>query len=198
MWKYRYDRPDLLAKGETFLVGGYKDVPDGYVKAWPHVTTWPNVPKGKGKALEGEVGPAGIERYMTMKLTRHELRQAIPKLVVTCDLPLRIIDADAVSAYWIQGLWRLHPLYVSPSLQFRELLMLWNVQCREKNFIPSRWAVARDTVVFAEADLEAAIAELVSKVGELGCKASYSMNMWTAPTGKAFIVVTGHWVDDGW
>ncbi|CAI7829435.1 unnamed protein product [Closterium sp. NIES-53] len=102
----------------------------------------------------------GIERFMTTKLSTVELRQAIAKLLVICDLPFRIVEAEA------------------------------------KNFIPSRWKVSRDTVVFAAAALQSAIAEMLAKEGELGCKVSFTIDMWTAPNNKAWLVVTGHWIDE--
>ncbi|CAI7863839.1 unnamed protein product [Closterium sp. NIES-53] len=171
VWYQRFHNPHLQLPGETFPRGGYKGVPDGYVYEWPHATSWPNIPKKKGKAWRGVEGGAGIKSYMTKKLFEVELWQAIAKLVVTCDLPFKIVEAEA----------------------FRELLILCNHHCGQKNFIPSRWTIARDTVVFAATALQAAIAELLVKEGELGCKVSYSIDMWTAPNGKAWLVVT----DDG-
>ncbi|CAI5999035.1 unnamed protein product [Closterium sp. NIES-65] len=159
--------------GETFPRGGYVGVPDGYAEAWPHAKSWPNVPQKKGKARRGEQGSGGIERFMTTKLSQAHLRQAIAKLVVTCDLPFRIVESEA----------------------FRELLVILNTNCAKKNFIPLRWTVLRDTVVFAEAALQAAVAELMAKEGELGCKMSFTIDMWTAPNGKAWLVVTSHWID---
>ncbi|CAI7907274.1 unnamed protein product [Closterium sp. NIES-53] len=106
-----------------------------------------------------------MERFMTTKLSTEELRQAIVRLVVTCDLPFRIVESEAVS-----------------------------VPC--KNFIPSRWTVSRDTVVYATAALQSAIAEMLAKEGELGCKVSITIDMWTAPNNKAWLVVTGHWIDE--
>ncbi|CAI5959787.1 unnamed protein product [Closterium sp. NIES-65] len=103
-------------KGETFPRGGYKGVPDGYVYQWPHAKTWPQLAKEKGMAIGGGHGSGGMERWMTTKLTSVQLRQAITKLVVTCDLPFRIVEAEA----------------------FRELLILLNRNCAQKNFIPSR------------------------------------------------------------
>ncbi|CAI5531747.1 unnamed protein product [Closterium sp. Naga37s-1] len=85
---------------------------------------------------------------------------------------------------------------VSTPLQFRELLILLNHNCAQKNFIPSRCTVSCDTVVFATAALESAIAEMLAKEGELGCKVSFTIDMWTAPNGKAWLVVTGHWIDE--
>ncbi|CAI5527728.1 unnamed protein product [Closterium sp. Naga37s-1] len=76
------------------------------------------------------------------------------------------------------------------------LLILCNRHCGEKNFILSRWTVSRDMVVFATAALHAAIAELLAKERELGCKVSYSIDMCTAPNGKAWLVVRGHWIDE--
>ncbi|CAI7919388.1 unnamed protein product, partial [Closterium sp. NIES-53] len=60
--------------------------------------------------------------------------------------------------------------------------------------IPSRWTVARDTVVLADLALEAAIAELASTT----CAVSYSTDMWTGPNGKAYMVLTGHFVSVQW
>ncbi|CAI5526647.1 unnamed protein product [Closterium sp. Naga37s-1] len=108
------------------------------------------------------------------KLSTEELRQAIAKLVVTCDLPFRIVESEA----------------------FRELLILLNRNCAQKNFIPSRWTVSRDTVVYATVALQSAIAEMLAKEGELGCKVSITIDMWTAPNNKAWLVVTGHWIDE--
>ncbi|CAI6000659.1 unnamed protein product [Closterium sp. NIES-65] len=59
-----------------------------------------------------------------------------------------------------------------PGWQFRELLILLNRNCAQKNFIPSRWTVSRDTVVYAAAALQSAIAEMLAKEGELGCRVS--------------------------
>ncbi|CAI7815082.1 unnamed protein product [Closterium sp. NIES-54] len=113
-----------------------------------------------------------MERFMTTKLSTEELRQTIAKLVVTCDLPFRIVEAEA---FW-------------------ELLILLNRNCAQKNFIPSRWTVSCDTVVYATAALQSAIAKMLAKEGELGCKVSITIDMWTAPN-KAWLVVTGHWID---
>ncbi|CAI5957259.1 unnamed protein product [Closterium sp. NIES-64] len=135
-------------KGKTCPRGGYKGVPDGYVYQWPHAKTWPQLAKGKGMATGGGHGSGGMERWMTTKLTSVQLRQAITKLVVTCDLRFRIVEAEG----------------------FRELLILLNRNCAQKNFIPSRWTVSRDTVVYAAAALQSAIAEMLAKEGELGCK----------------------------
>ncbi|CAI5997190.1 unnamed protein product [Closterium sp. NIES-64] len=161
-------------KGETFPRGGYKGVPDGYVYEWPHAKTWPQLAKGKGKATGGGDGSGGIERWMTTKLTSVQLRQAITKLVVTCDLPFRIVEAEA----------------------FRELLILLNRNCAQKNFIPSRWTVSRDTVVYAAAALQSSVAEMLAKEGEVGCRVSFTIDMWTAPNNTAWLVVTGHWIDE--
>ncbi|CAI5978183.1 unnamed protein product [Closterium sp. NIES-64] len=152
-------------KGETFPRGGYKGVPDGYVYEWPHAKTWPQLAKGKGKAMMGGGGDGsgGIERWMTTKLTSVQLRQAITKLVVTCDLPFRIVEAEA----------------------FRELLILLNRNCAQKNFIPSRWTVSRDTVVYAAAALQSSVAEMLAKEGEVGCRVSFTIDMWTAPNDNA-------------
>ncbi|CAI5504401.1 unnamed protein product [Closterium sp. Naga37s-1] len=161
-------------RDETFPRGGYKGVPDGCVDKWPHAKCWPNLTKKKGKGVGGAEGSGGIKWFMTSKLSTVELRQAIAKLVVTCDLPFRIVEPEA----------------------FRELLILLNRNCAQKNFIPSRWTVSRDTVVFAAAALQSAIAEMLAKEGELGCKVSFTIDMWTAPNGKAWLVVTGHWIDE--
>ncbi|CAI5501905.1 unnamed protein product [Closterium sp. Naga37s-1] len=174
VWFHRYHTPSIQLPGETFPRGGYKGVPDGYVERWPHAKTWPHLAKQKGKAFGGGQGSGGIERFMTTKLTSVELRQAIAKLVVTCDLPFRIVEAEA----------------------FRELLILLNHNCAQKNFIPSRWTVSRDTVVYAAAALQSAIAEMLAKEGELGCRVSFTIDMWTAPNNRAWLVVTGHWVDE--
>ncbi|CAI5947333.1 unnamed protein product [Closterium sp. NIES-64] len=164
------------SKGETFPRGGYKGVPDGYVYQWPHAKTWPQLAKGKGMATGGGHGSGGMERWMTTKLTSVQLRQAIMKLVVTCDLPFRIVEAEA----------------------FRELLILLNRNCAQKNFVPSRWTVSRDTVVYATAALESAIAEMLAKEGELGCRVSFTIDMWTSPNNRAWLVVTGHWIDENY
>ncbi|CAI5953399.1 unnamed protein product [Closterium sp. NIES-65] len=81
---------------------------------------------------------------------------------------------------------------------FRELLILLNRNCAQKNFIPSRWTVSRDTVVYAAAALQSAIAEMLGKEGELGCRVSFTIDMWTAPNNRAWLVVTGHWIDDNY
>ncbi|CAI7786842.1 unnamed protein product [Closterium sp. NIES-53] len=70
------------------------------------------------------------------------------------------------------------------------------VESEAKNFIPSRWMVSRDTVVYATAALQSAIAEMLAKEGELGCKVSITIDVWTAPNNKAWLVVTGHWIDE--
>ncbi|CAI5985867.1 unnamed protein product [Closterium sp. NIES-65] len=163
-------------KGETFPRGGYKGVPDGYVYQWPHAKTWPQLAKGKAMATGGGDGSGGIERWMTTKLTSVQLRQAITKLVVTCDLPFRIVEAEA----------------------FRELLILLNRNCAQKNFIPSRWTASRDTVVYAAAALQSAIAEMLAKEGELGYRVSFTIDMWTSPNNRAWLVVTGHWIDENY
>ncbi|CAI5526634.1 unnamed protein product [Closterium sp. Naga37s-1] len=36
----------------------------------------------------------------------------------------------------------------------------------------------------------------MAKEGELECKASFTIDMWTAPSGKAWLVVTGRWIDE--
>ncbi|CAI7771667.1 unnamed protein product [Closterium sp. NIES-54] len=128
-----------------------------------------------------------MERFMTTKLSTEELRQAIAKLVVTCDLPFRIVESEAVSVPCL--------LYEG-DLAFRELLILLNRNCVHKNFIPLRWTVSRDIVVYATAALQSAIAEMLAKEGELGCKVSITIDMWTAPNNKAWLVVTGHWIDE--
>ncbi|CAI5988500.1 unnamed protein product [Closterium sp. NIES-64] len=143
---------------------------------WPHAKTWPQLAKGKGMATGGGHGSGGMERWMTTKLTSVQLRQAITKLVVTCDLPFRIVEAEA----------------------FRELLILLNRNCAQKNFIPSRWTVSHDTVVYAAAALQSAIAEMLAKEGELGCRVSFTIDMWTAPNNRAWLVVTGHWIDENY
>ncbi|CAI5533472.1 unnamed protein product [Closterium sp. Naga37s-1] len=160
VWHHRYHTPSVHLHGETFPRGGYKGVPDGYVDGWPHAKSWPHLAKKKGTASGGAPGSGGMERFMTTKLSTEELRQAIAKLVVTCDLPFRIVESEA------------------------------------KNFIPSRWTVSRDTVVYATATLQSAIAEMLAKEGELGCKMSITIDMWTAPNNKAWLVVTGHWIDE--
>ncbi|CAI5480816.1 unnamed protein product [Closterium sp. Yama58-4] len=174
VWHHRYHTPSIQLPGETFPRGGYKGVPDGYVEAYPLAKTWPHLATKTGQASRGDKKGGGIERFMTTKLTLGELRQAIAKLVVTCDLPFRIVEAEA----------------------FRELLILLNRNCTQKNFIPSRWTVSRDTVVFAAAALQSAIAEMLAKEGELGCKVSTTIDIWTAPNNKAWLVVTGHWIDE--
>ncbi|CAI5987867.1 unnamed protein product [Closterium sp. NIES-64] len=176
VWHHRYHTPSVHLPGETFPRGGYKGVPDGYVYQWPHAKTWPQLAKGKAMATGGGDGSGGIERWMTAKLTSVQLRQAITKLVVTCDLPFRIVEAEA----------------------FRELLILLNRNCAQKNFIPSRWTVSRDTVVYAAAALQSAIAEMLVKEGELGCRVSFTIDMWTSPNNRAWLVVTGHWIDEGY
>ncbi|CAI7933699.1 unnamed protein product [Closterium sp. NIES-54] len=159
VWHHRYHTPSVHLPGETFPRGGYKGVPDGYVDGWPHAKSWPHLTKKKGTASDGARGSGGMERFMTTKLSTEELRQAIAKLVVICDLPFRIVESEA-------------------------------------NFIPSRWTVSRDTVVYATAALQSAIAEMLAKEGELGCKVSITIDMWTAPNNKAWLVVTGHLIDE--
>ncbi|CAI5470434.1 unnamed protein product [Closterium sp. Yama58-4] len=145
-----------------------------------HMLVWHHRYHTPSIQLPGETFPRGgykggrIERFMTTKLSQGELRRAIAKLVVTCDLPFRIVEAEA----------------------FRELLILLNHNCAQKNFIPSRWTVSRDTVVFAAAALQSAIAEMLAKEGELGCKVSITIDIWTAPNNRAWLVVTGHWIDE--
>ncbi|CAI6004444.1 unnamed protein product [Closterium sp. NIES-65] len=83
--------------------------------------------------------------------------------------------------------------------QFRELLILLNRNCAQKNFIPSRWTVSRDTVVYAAAALQSAIAEMLAKEGELGCRVSFTIiDMWTSPNNRAWLVVTGHLIDENY
>ncbi|CAI7764195.1 unnamed protein product [Closterium sp. NIES-53] len=160
VWHHRYHTPSVHLPGETFPRGGYKGVPDGYVDGWPHAKSWPHLAKKKETASGGAPGSGGMERFMTTKLSTEELRQAIAKLVVTCDLPFHIVESEA------------------------------------KNFIPSRWTVSRDIVVYATAALQSAIAEMLAKEGELGCKVSITIDMWTAPNNKAWLVVTSHWIDE--
>ncbi|CAI5967422.1 unnamed protein product [Closterium sp. NIES-64] len=176
VWHPRYHTPSVHLPGETFPHGGYKGVPDGYVYQWPHAKTWPQLAKGKGMATGGGHVSGGMERWMTTKLTSVQLRQAITKLVVTCDLPFRIVEAEA----------------------FHELLILLNRNCAQKNFIPSRWTVSRDTVVYAAAALQSAIVEMLAKEGELGCRVSFTIDMWSAPNNRAWLVVTGHWIDENY
>ncbi|CAI7916442.1 unnamed protein product [Closterium sp. NIES-53] len=147
-------------------------VPDGYVDGWPHAKSWPHLAKKKGTASGGARGSSRMEWFMTTKLSTEELRQAIAKLVVTCDLPFRIVESEAVSV---------------PCLLYEGDLA---------NFIPSRWTVSRHTVVFAAGALWSAIAEMLAKEGELGCKVSITIDMWTAPNNKAWLVVTGQWIDE--
>ncbi|CAI5508389.1 unnamed protein product [Closterium sp. Naga37s-1] len=137
VWHHRYHTPSVHLPGETFPRGGYKGVPDGYVDGWPHAKSWPHLAKKKGTASGGAPGSGGMERFMTTKLSTEELRQAIAKLVVTCDLPFRIVESEA-----------------------------------------------------------SAIAEMLAKEGGLGCKVSITIDMWTAPNNKAWLVVTGHWIDE--
>ncbi|CAI5986962.1 unnamed protein product [Closterium sp. NIES-64] len=185
VWHHRYHTPSVHLPGETFPRGGYKGVPDGYVYQWPHAKTWPQLAKGKAMATGGGDGSRGIERWMTAKLTSVQLRQAITKLVVTCDLPFRIVEAEAVSA----------PSH--PMLDFATTHPV-EPQLRAKKFIPSRWTVSRDTVVYAAAALQSAIAEMLAKEGELGCRVSFTIDMWTSPNNRAWLVVTGHWIDEGY
>ncbi|CAI5956092.1 unnamed protein product [Closterium sp. NIES-64] len=156
-------KPGWQVMMEDVSTWGYKGVPDGYVYQWPHAKTWPQLAKGKGMATGGGHGSGGMERWMTTKLTSVQLRQAITKLVVTCDLRFRIVEAEG----------------------FRELLILLNRNCAQKNFIPSRWTVSRDTVVYAAAALQSAIAEMLAKEGELGCRVSFTIDMWTSPNNRA-------------
>ncbi|CAI7795027.1 unnamed protein product [Closterium sp. NIES-54] len=97
VWHHRYHTPSVQLPGETFPRGGYKGVPDGYVDGWPHAKSWPHLAKKRGTASSGARGSGGMERFMTTKLSTEELRQAIAKLVVTCDLPFRIVESEAVS-----------------------------------------------------------------------------------------------------
>ncbi|CAI5479296.1 unnamed protein product [Closterium sp. Yama58-4] len=73
---------------------------DGYVYYWLHAESWPNIPKkggkAKGRGAEG-LSEAGIKGYMSKKLSEVELRQAIAKLVMTCDLPFKIVEAEAIA-----------------------------------------------------------------------------------------------------
>ncbi|CAI5537264.1 unnamed protein product [Closterium sp. Naga37s-1] len=108
---------------------------------------------------ESSRGTGGIERFMTTKLSMVELRQAIAKLEVTCDLPFRIVEAEAVS-----------------------------VTCMLYEGIGQ--------YVVDSAALQSAIAEMLAKEGELGCKVSFTIDMWMAPNGKAWQVVTDHWIDE--
>ncbi|CAI5985967.1 unnamed protein product [Closterium sp. NIES-65] len=176
VWHHCYHTPSVHLPGETFPRGGYKGVPDGYVYQWPHAKTWPQLAKGKGMATGGGHGSGGMERWMTTKLTSVQLPQEITKRVVTCDLPFRIVEAKA----------------------FRELLILLNRNCAQKNFIPSRWTVSRDTVVYAAAALQSAIAEMLAKEGELGCRVSFTIDMWRSHNNRAWLVVTGHWIDENY
>ncbi|CAI7786800.1 unnamed protein product, partial [Closterium sp. NIES-54] len=64
------------------------------------------------------------------------------------------------------------------------------------NFISSCWTISHDTVVYATAALQSAIAEMLAKEGELGCKVSITIDMWTASNNKAWLVVTGHRIDE--
>ncbi|CAI5463083.1 unnamed protein product [Closterium sp. Yama58-4] len=95
VWYHRYHTPHVQLPGETFPRGGYVGVPDGYVEDWSHAKSWSNVPQNKGKAGRGEQRSGGIERFMTTKLSQAQLRQAIAKLVVTCDLPFRVVESEA-------------------------------------------------------------------------------------------------------
>ncbi|CAI7771365.1 unnamed protein product [Closterium sp. NIES-54] len=90
----------------------------------------------------------------------------------------------------------IHCCLYSNLLQFWELLILLNRNCAQKNFIPSLSTVSRDTVVHATAALQSSIAEMLAKEGDLGCKVSITIYMWTAPNNKAWLVVTGHWIDE--
>ncbi|CAI7876704.1 unnamed protein product [Closterium sp. NIES-53] len=155
IWQYRSLRPHLLTKGETFSEGGYDRVPDKKVVNWPHVASWPNLPVVQTPSAKGEAG--GVERFVTVRLSKLKLHAAITKLVVTGDLPFRIVELDA-------------------------------------GVIPSRWTVARGTVVLADLALDAAIAELASTT----CAVSYITDMWTGPNGKAYMVLRGHFVSVQW
>ncbi|CAI5996644.1 unnamed protein product [Closterium sp. NIES-64] len=79
-----------------------------------------------------------------------------------------------------------------------QLLILLNRNCAQKNFIPSRWTVSRDTVVYAAAALQSAIAEMLAKEGELGCRVSFTIDMWMSPNNRAWLVVTGHWIEENY
>ncbi|CAI7798200.1 unnamed protein product, partial [Closterium sp. NIES-54] len=68
--------------------------PDRKVVNWPHVASWPKLPVVQTPSAKGEAG--GIERFVTGRLSKLKLRAAITKLVVTCDLPFRIVELDAV------------------------------------------------------------------------------------------------------
>ncbi|CAI5516499.1 unnamed protein product [Closterium sp. Naga37s-1] len=50
--------------------------------------------------------------------------------------------------------------------------------------------------VYAAGALQSAIAEMLAKEGELGCKVSITIDMWTAPNNKAWLVVIGQWIDE--
>ncbi|CAI7776265.1 unnamed protein product [Closterium sp. NIES-53] len=196
VWYHRFITASVQLPGETFPRGGYKGVPDCYVDKRPHAKCWPNLAKKLGKVSEGAQGSGGIERFMTTKLSTVELRQAIAKLVVTCDLPFRIVESEAVNVTCMlyEGIGQ----FVVDCFEFL-LYKCANpspIHPLAKNCIPSRWTVSRDTVVFAAATLQSAIAEMLAKEGELGCKVSFTIDMWTTPNGNVWLVVTGHWIDE--
>ncbi|CAI5470304.1 unnamed protein product [Closterium sp. Yama58-4] len=177
VWYHRFHTPSIQLPGETFPRGGYMVVPDGYVEDWPHAQTWPHLATKTGKAGGGgDKKGGGIERYMTTKLTSR-----VFACVTLTPVTLTLTSLSRL---------------VSSLFQFRELLILLNRNCARKNFIPSRWTVSRDTVVYAAAALQSAIAEMLAKEGELGCKVSFTIDIWTAPNNKAWIVATGHWIDE--
>ncbi|CAI7841925.1 unnamed protein product [Closterium sp. NIES-54] len=120
VWHHRHHTPSVHLPGETFPRGGYKGVPDGYVDGWPYAKSWPHLAKKKGTAFGGARGSGGMERFMTTKLSTEELRQAIAKLVVTCDLPFRIVESEAVSVPCLlyEGVLALRTMV----LEFREML----------------------------------------------------------------------------
>ncbi|CAI7836109.1 unnamed protein product [Closterium sp. NIES-53] len=209
--------PEVQLPDETFPRGGYKGVPDGCVDKWPHAKCWPNLTKKKGKGVGGAEGSGGIKWFMTSKLSTVVLRQAIAKLVVTCDLPFCIVEPEAknfVPSRWTVS--RDTVVFAAAALQSAIAEMLakeGELGCKMsftidmwtgpngkawlvKNFIPSRWTVSRDTVVYAAAALQSAIVEMLAKEGELGSKVSFTIDMWTAPNNKAWLVVTGHWIDE--
>ncbi|CAI7771366.1 unnamed protein product [Closterium sp. NIES-54] len=66
-------------------------------QGWSHAKSWPHLAKKRGTASGGARGSGGMERFMTTKLSTEELRQAIAKLVVTCDFPFQKVESEAVS-----------------------------------------------------------------------------------------------------
>ncbi|CAI5993635.1 unnamed protein product [Closterium sp. NIES-64] len=174
VWYHRYHTPSIQLPGETFPRGGYKGVPDGYVERWPHAKTWPHLAKQKGKTFGGGQGSGGIERFMTTKLTSVELRQAIAKLVVTCNLPFRIVEAEAVISGAVDP--------PKPQLRAEELHPL------ALDGFPRHCGLCGCRTPVSHCGDAA-------KEGELGCRVSFTMDMWTAPNNRAWLVVTGHWVD---